>query len=104
MNDSHPSLRGERGRLKRVLFVLDLNPRKFGGLEELTLMRARAFRDRGGLFLPVRDGTGGVRAAMNVTVHAAETSVDTLLDQHLPRLLRAAESLELDLQFTNFRD
>ncbi len=27
---------------------------------------------------------------MNVTVHAAETSVDTLLDDHLPHLLRAA--------------
>ena len=40
--------------------------------------------------VPVRDGTGAVRAAMNVTVHAAETSVATLVDHHLPRLLRAA--------------
>ncbi|MFG1911310.1 IclR family transcriptional regulator C-terminal domain-containing protein [Kribbella sp. NPDC048928] len=39
---------------------------------------------------PVRDGTGTVRAAMNVTVHAAETSVDTLLHDHLPLLLRTA--------------
>jgi len=39
---------------------------------------------------PVRDGTGRVRAAMNVTVHAAETSLETLLDLHLPRLLRTA--------------
>ena len=31
-----------------------------------------------------------VRAAMNVTVHAAETSTEQLLDQHLPLLLRAA--------------
>jgi len=53
INDSLASLRGERGRLKRVLFALDLSPRKFGGLEELALARARAFRDRGGLFLPV---------------------------------------------------
>ena len=35
--------------------------------------------------VPVRDGTGTVRAAMNVTVHAAETSTETLLDAHLPR-------------------
>jgi IclR family transcriptional regulator, pca regulon regulatory protein len=40
--------------------------------------------------VPVRDGTGAVRAAMNVTVHAAETSVARLLDEHLPRLLRTA--------------
>jgi IclR family transcriptional regulator, pca regulon regulatory protein len=40
--------------------------------------------------VPVRDGTGAVRAAMNVTVHAAETSTEVLLEQHLPRLLRTA--------------
>jgi IclR family pca regulon transcriptional regulator len=40
--------------------------------------------------VPVRDGTGTVRAAMNVTVHAAETSTDRLLEQHLPQLLRTA--------------
>ena len=37
--------------------------------------------------VPVRDGTGAVRAAMNVTVHAAETSTQRLLDDHLPLLL-----------------
>lgn len=40
--------------------------------------------------VPVRDGSGTVRAAMNVTVHAAETSTQTLLREHLPLLLRAA--------------
>ena len=40
--------------------------------------------------VPVRDGSGTVRAAMNVTVHAAETSTERLLQQHLPRLLRTA--------------
>jgi IclR family pca regulon transcriptional regulator len=40
--------------------------------------------------VPVRDGTGAVRAAMNVTVHAAETSTDRLLEEHLPLLLRTA--------------
>jgi IclR family transcriptional regulator, pca regulon regulatory protein len=39
---------------------------------------------------PVRDGTGAVRAAMNVTVHAAETSVDTLVHEYLPHLLHTA--------------
>jgi IclR family pca regulon transcriptional regulator len=40
--------------------------------------------------VPVRDAAGRVRAAMNVTVHAAETSVERLLDEHLPQLLRTA--------------
>ncbi len=33
---------------------------------------------------------------MNVTVHAAETSTELLLDQHLPRLLRAAGDVSAD--------
>ena len=45
---------------------------------------------------PVRDGTGAVRAAMNVTVHAAETSVDQLLSEHLPLLLRTAGDVSAD--------
>jgi IclR family transcriptional regulator, pca regulon regulatory protein len=40
--------------------------------------------------VPVRDGAGVVRAAMNVTVHAAETSMERLLGEHLPLLLRTA--------------
>jgi IclR family pca regulon transcriptional regulator len=39
---------------------------------------------------PVRDGSGTVRAAMNVTVHAAETSTEHLLGVYLPWLLEAA--------------
>jgi IclR family transcriptional regulator, pca regulon regulatory protein len=40
--------------------------------------------------VPVRDGTGTVHAAMNVTVHAAETSTQRLLHDHLPVLLTTA--------------
>lgn len=40
--------------------------------------------------VPVRDATGEVLAAMNVTVHAAETSLETLLGEHLPALQLAA--------------
>ncbi|WP_148575538.1 IclR family transcriptional regulator domain-containing protein [Nocardioides caldifontis] len=66
--------------------------------EELTQVRARgwALADEElapgvrSVAVPVRDGTGAVRAAMNVTVHAAETSTETLLGDHLPRLLRTA--------------
>jgi IclR family pca regulon transcriptional regulator len=65
---------------------------------ELTQIRARgwALADEElapgvrSVAVPVRDGTGAVRAAMNVTVHAAETSTEILLEQHLPKLLRTA--------------
>ncbi|HEY0717182.1 MAG TPA: IclR family transcriptional regulator C-terminal domain-containing protein, partial [Streptosporangiaceae bacterium] len=46
--------------------------------------------------VPVRDGCGEVRAAMNVTVHAAETSLATLTDKYLPRLIRAAGEVSAD--------
>ena len=46
--------------------------------------------------VPIRDGAGHVQAAMNVTVHAAETSVETLTDEYLPLLLRAAGDVSAD--------
>jgi IclR family transcriptional regulator, pca regulon regulatory protein len=66
--------------------------------EELTEVRARgwALADEElapgvrSVAAPVRDGTGAVRAAMNVTVHAAETTMERLLHEHLPLLLRTA--------------
>jgi IclR family pca regulon transcriptional regulator len=45
---------------------------------------------------PLRDGTGRVIAAMNVTVHAAETSVQTLAGDYLPLLLQAAGEVSAD--------
>jgi IclR family transcriptional regulator, pca regulon regulatory protein len=45
---------------------------------------------------PLRDGDGRVVAAMNVTVHAAETSVETLVEEHLPVLLQAAGDISAD--------
>jgi IclR family pca regulon transcriptional regulator len=41
---------------------------------------------------PVRGSNGRVVAAMNVTVHAAETSIERLTGDYLPLLLRAAEA------------
>ena len=40
--------------------------------------------------VPVRDRDGVVRAAMNVTVHAAETTTERLMREYLPLLLRTA--------------
>ncbi len=45
---------------------------------------------------PLRDGDGQVIAAMNVTVHAAETSVQTLTGEYLPLLLTAAGAISAD--------
>lgn len=42
---------------------------------------------------PVRDKTGRTAAALNVTVHAAETSVEHLVGEYLPPLLEAAEEI-----------
>ena len=72
--------------------------------EELRIVRARgwALADEElavgvrSVAVPVRDGTGAVRAAMNVTVHAAETSVETLTEQHLPLLIKTAGSISAE--------
>jgi IclR family transcriptional regulator, pca regulon regulatory protein len=42
---------------------------------------------------PVRDASGATVAAVNVTVHAAETSIDELTSRHLPLLLATAEAI-----------
>jgi IclR family pca regulon transcriptional regulator len=81
---------------------LPRDPDAFGG--ELRTIRARgwALADEElapgirSVAAPVRDGTGTVRAAMNVTVHAAETSVDRLVGDYLPLLLRAAGDVSAD--------
>ncbi len=71
---------------------------------ELTAVRARgwALADEElalgvrSVAVPVRDGAGSVRAAMNVTVHAAETSTERLLEEYLPLLQRAAGEVSAD--------
>jgi IclR family pca regulon transcriptional regulator len=45
---------------------------------------------------PLRDAAGGVLAAVNVTVHAAETSLETLTGTYLPLLLRTAGDISAD--------
>jgi IclR family pca regulon transcriptional regulator len=45
---------------------------------------------------PLRDGSGRVVAALNVTVHAAETTVETLLTTYLPLLLHTASDVSAD--------
>jgi IclR family transcriptional regulator, pca regulon regulatory protein len=45
---------------------------------------------------PLRDGEGQVIAALNVTVHAAETSIDVLTGEYLPLLLQTAGAISAD--------
>lgn len=46
--------------------------------------------------VPLRDGDGRVIAALNVTVHAAETPLSVLTGQYLPLLLQAAGAISAD--------
>jgi len=45
---------------------------------------------------PLRDGDGQVIAALNVTVHAAETPIEVLTGEYLPLLLQAAGAISAD--------
>ena len=45
---------------------------------------------------PLRDGDGQVIAALNVTVHAAETPLDILTGEYLPLLLQTAGAISAD--------
>jgi glycosyltransferase involved in cell wall biosynthesis len=52
--ETTPPPREARARLRRVLFAIALDPsQKFGSLEEQICLQARAFRERGSLFLPL---------------------------------------------------
>jgi len=46
---------------------------------------------------PIRGADGRTLAALNVTVHAAETSVETLVEEHLPQLLATATAISDDI-------
>ncbi len=45
---------------------------------------------------PVRNGSHQVVAALNVTVHAAETSIEKLTGEYLPLLLQTAAAISTD--------
>ena len=54
---------------------------------------ARGIRSIGA---PVYDRPGHVAAALNVSMHAAETSIETLTETYLPLLLKTAEAISAD--------
>jgi IclR family transcriptional regulator, pca regulon regulatory protein len=48
--------------------------------------------------VPIRDATGTVIAAMNVSVHATRMTMQALRRDVVPRLRRTAEAIEIDLR------
>lgn len=50
---------------------------------------------------PIRDRTGAVIAAINVSVHACRATVDAIRRQILPRLLATAATIEADLRISH---
>jgi IclR family pca regulon transcriptional regulator len=50
------------------------------------------------LAVPIRDGTGGVVAALNVSVHASRGSMALLRRDFLPLARRAADAIQADLR------
>jgi IclR family pca regulon transcriptional regulator len=47
--------------------------------------------------VPIRDAGGGVLAALNVSVHATRMTMPVLRKDVVPRLLRTASAIEVDL-------
>jgi IclR family pca regulon transcriptional regulator len=94
------------------LDVVLATPSRSGIIPRVTPTRAEldaslaAIRDRGwamsdemlsvgirSIAAPVRDASGRTAAAMNVTVHAAETSIERLTGEYLPLLLETAAAV-----------
>jgi IclR family transcriptional regulator, pca regulon regulatory protein len=48
--------------------------------------------------VPIRDGNSSVVAALNVSVHATRMTMPALRREVVPRLLRTAEAIEVDLR------
>jgi IclR family pca regulon transcriptional regulator len=71
-----------RAELDDVLF--EVRERGWAQADELLSIGIRS------IAAPVRDRSGRTAAAMNVTVHAAETSREHLVGEYLPLLLEAA--------------
>ncbi len=94
------------GRLKRVLYVLDLNPvGKFPSLAEQALELACEFRDRGSLFLPVYVGPldphfENTHAQKGVSVEGLDLRTFRLAG--LRRLLRLIRENRIEVVHWNF--
>jgi IclR family transcriptional regulator, pca regulon regulatory protein len=82
--------RWQPGPAERAAALRDVRARGWSLTDEQLALGIRS------VAAPLRDGDGRVIAAMNVTVHAAETSVEVLTGEYLPLLLQAAGAISAD--------
>jgi IclR family transcriptional regulator, pca regulon regulatory protein len=100
----------ELGRLLERIELRPLTPRTITDVDELRQVLARA-RQRGyaltdqeleaglrSIAVPIRDSSGTVLAALNVSVHASRGSGATLRREVLPLLLETAAAIEADVR------
>jgi L-malate glycosyltransferase len=93
-------------RLRRVLYVIGLNPSlKFGSLEEQIFCLARAFKEEGGLFLPLFQSRLGPEAQAMYQASGLEAgwlSLETFNVATLRRLMRLIREHRIELLHWNF--
>jgi len=82
--------RWQPGRAERAAELREVRARGWSLTDEQLAAGIRS------VAAPLRDGDGRVIAALNVTVHAAETPVETLTGEYLPLLLQAAGAIGAD--------
>ena len=89
-----------RAKLERLTEKTVVDPRRLRKIVERSRRRGFAMVDQEleqglrSIAVPIRDGRGGVAAAVNVSAHASRVSNGTLVKRFLPRLQRAAEGIE----------
>ena len=84
------SARWQPAAAERVAELRDVRARGWSLTDEQLALGIRS------VAAPLRDGSGQVIAAMNVTVHAAETPVEVLTGKYLPLLLQTAGAISAD--------
>jgi IclR family pca regulon transcriptional regulator len=82
--------RWQPGRAERDAALREVRARGWALTDEQLALGIRS------VAAPLRDGEGRVVAALNVNCHAAETTVDYLLEHHLPLLLHTAGEISAD--------
>ncbi|MGW5748795.1 IclR family transcriptional regulator domain-containing protein [Amycolatopsis sp. NPDC003861] len=82
--------RWQPGRAERDAELREVRARGWALTDEQLALGIRS------VAAPLRDGTGRVIAGVNVNCHAAETSVERLVEHHLPLLLQTAGEISAD--------
>ena len=93
-------------RMRRVLYAAHVDPsRKFGSMEEQAFLLAAAFRERGGLFLPVfpaaPEGVGRAHYE-NAGLEFAALDLSQFRLKTLSRLLRLTAHYGIEVVHWNF--